>query len=517
MSSVPSYENSCIAPAATGLSEVWLVGVSTTSAGRLDAYIVNLANINTPSARFIATQVDTLSWTGLAPRGCYPFTNTRNDLNSPVVMQQFGTKSYSTNVYPNGTIGEGTFFTNYTFVSPTLFSFSPAVDGINWFAAYSDKRSAATNSRWTGVRWRSTWSLVSRGTFDNILSVYPTDRPLLSVGTFEPKASGAGSGYHTVFDSDGSGMAYSAVASPAPFNQSGDRILTLANPQKVDMNGITLTVRAIPITMNSVGYILDGASDDTTVVYSINPSKELKLRRVDALSDVAPFSSSMVASYVDTQIVVYTPSVKGKAIFNAFDTVTRKWSGPGLVKSQSTVPNDPDDTSGKTPISAIIGGIVGGLVVIAVAVFLIVRHRRKTRSPEKVDADDNSAGTTPTQQGQQEQPQSTQLSPQALYRERPKVHQPQLLPQLLPQPQPQQEPEEFLHPSRRIKYDPHLFPPQHPHAIMYPDESFTLPSTLEPAAGQYCDNRPSVDVSDCPAYKKATYSTSQQHPHSYFP
>jgi len=257
------------------------------------------------------------------------------------------------------------------------------------------------------------------------------------------------------------------------------------------------------------------------VVYSINPSKELKLRRVDALSDVAPFSSSMVASYMNTQIVVYTPSVKGKAIFNTFDTVTRKWSGPGLVKSQLTVSNDPDDTSNKTPIGAIIGGTVGGLVVIAVAVFLIIRHRRKTRSPgsltEKVDVDDNNAGTTPTQQGQQEQPQSTQLPPQGLYRERPKVHQPQLLPQLLPQLQPQHEPEEFLHTSRRIKYDPRLFPPQHPHAIMYPDESFTLPSTLEPAAGQPCDNRPNVDVSDCPAYKKATYSTSQQHPHSYFP
>jgi hypothetical protein len=163
MSSVPSYDNSCIAPAATGPSDVWLVGVSTTSAGRLDAYIVNLANINTPSARFIATQVDTQLWTGLAQRGCYPFTNTRNDLNSPVVMQQFGTKSYSTNVYPNGTIAEGTFFTNYTFVSPTLFSLSPAVDGINWFAAYSDKRSDSTNSRWTGIRWRSDWTLTARG------------------------------------------------------------------------------------------------------------------------------------------------------------------------------------------------------------------------------------------------------------------------------------------------------------------------------------------------------------------
>ena len=87
--------------------------------------------------------------------------------------------------------------------------------------------------------------------------MYPTDRPLLSVGTFEPKASGSNSGYHTVFDTDGSGMVYSAVASSIPINETFDRVLTLANPQRVDMNGITLSVRAISITMNNVGYILD--------------------------------------------------------------------------------------------------------------------------------------------------------------------------------------------------------------------------------------------------------------------
>ncbi|KAK3828677.1 MAG: hypothetical protein J3Q66DRAFT_16624 [Benniella sp.] len=529
MSSVPSYENSCIAPAATGPSEVWLVGVSTTSAGRLDAYIVNLANINTPSARFIATQVDTLSWTGLAPRGCYPFTNTRNDLNSPVVMQQFGTKSYSTNVYPNGTIGEGTFFTNYTFVSPTLFSLSPAVDGINWFAAYSDKRSAATNSRWTGIRWRSTYALEARGSRDNILSVYPTDRPLLSVGTFEPKASGSNSGYHTVFDTDGSGMVYSAVASSVPINETFDRVLTLANPQRVDMNGITLSVRAISITMNNVGYILDRASDDTTMVYSISPSRDMKLRRVGALSDVLPFSSSMVASYMNTQIVVYTPSVQGKAIFNAFDTVTRKWSGPGLVKSQLQVSDDLDDTSSKVPLAAIIGGVVGGLVVIAVAVFLIIRHRRKTRTPgnsaEKVDSGNNNAGTV-------QNPLPTQ---QVLMTEGQKIQQSQ--PQYLAQPQ-----QQFMHQPQPIQqygqFD--IQPQQHPHTVMYPDgqrQSYIyVPPTLVPVPQQHRDTYNPYADPNIPSYSQTAYSpsapytpatqtnasvasspTSPQHPNSFRP
>ncbi|KAK3828676.1 MAG: hypothetical protein J3Q66DRAFT_363770 [Benniella sp.] len=402
MSSVPSFENACIAPAVTGPSDVWLLGVVTGSAGRLEAYIVSLANLNAPSARPIVADLNSDAWTGLAERGCYPFINTMNDPNSPILMQQFGILSYATHVFPNG-FASAAYFTNTTFVSPKMFSLSPAVDGINWFNALTNKRSIKTNSRWTGVLIRSDWTTASSASLHiNALTEYPTDTPLLSVGTFEPKASGSNPGYHTVFDTDGSGMVYSAVASSAPINETFDRVLTLANPQRVDMNGITLSEKAIPITMNSVGYILDQALDDTTMVYSISPSRDMKLRRVGALSDVLPFSSSMVASYMNTQIVVYTPSVQGKAVFNAFDTVTRKWSGPGLVKSQLQVSDDSDDTSSKVSLAAIIGGVVGGLVVIAVAVFLIIRHRRKTRSPgnsaEKVDSGNTNADTAPVQQ-----------------------------------------------------------------------------------------------------------------------
>jgi len=162
MSSVPSFENACIAPAATSPSDIWLVGVIG-SAGRLEAYIVSLANLNTPTARFIAGDVAVDTWTGLAERGCYPFTNTMNDPNSPVLMQQFGILSYATHVFPNGTIANPAYFTNTTFVSPKMFSLSPAVDGINWFNALTNKMSLKTNSRWTGVRIRSDWTTASRG------------------------------------------------------------------------------------------------------------------------------------------------------------------------------------------------------------------------------------------------------------------------------------------------------------------------------------------------------------------
>jgi len=88
-----------------------------------------------------------------------------------------------------------------------------------------------------------------------MLSLYPTEKPLLSIGTFTAKPNPPSQGFNIVFDISGSGIAYSAVGNPA--RETEDRALTLANPQNVNMNGISLTQNAIPVTVNSVGYILD--------------------------------------------------------------------------------------------------------------------------------------------------------------------------------------------------------------------------------------------------------------------
>ncbi|KAF9351914.1 hypothetical protein BGX34_000278 [Mortierella sp. NVP85] len=401
MSAVPSYENSCIAPTTTS-SEIWLVGVSPSNNGRLDAYIVDLTSIDTPSVRFIATRIERQRWSAQAQKACFPFGNSRNDPNSPILVQQFGPDTWSTNVYPNGTVADGVLFRNNTFTSPKLFSQSASVDGISWFNAFLGSRMNSTGSSWTGVRLSADQSTL-RGFRDSILSLYPTEKPLLSIGTFTAKPNPPSQGFNVVFDVSGSGVAYSAVGNPA--RETEDRVLTLANPQNVNMNGISLTQNAIPVTVNNVGYILDRASDGTTLVYSINPSRDLKLRHVGALSNVLPFSTSMVASYSGSRIVVYNPSASGKAVFNTFDTAARVWNGPGLVKSQLPTYDDSDDISSKAPIGAIIGGVVGSLIVIAFAVFLIIRHRRRaqpteTLSAEKLDSD-KDVGTAIVQQDQQ--------------------------------------------------------------------------------------------------------------------
>ncbi|KAF9083076.1 hypothetical protein BGX29_003401, partial [Mortierella sp. GBA35] len=82
-------------------------------------------------------------------------------------------------------------------------------------------------------------------------------------------------------------------------------------------------------------------------------------------------------------IITYTPSVSGNPYFNSFDTVTGTWSGPGVLNNDGGT----DPESRKTPIVAIIGGVVGGLVVLAILVFLFVRRRRRGQQKSTEDTD----------------------------------------------------------------------------------------------------------------------------------
>ena len=162
MSAVPSFQNPCIAPA-FGSSEVWLVGVPTSTDGRLDAYIVDLTNIDTPNVRLITTRIETNKWRANAQKACFPYGNSVNDPSSPIVLQQFGSQTWSTNVYPNGTIVNGILFGTYTFTSPKLFSLSASIDGVDWFSVLMETRSNLTNSPWVGLRLNAVTDLPLRG------------------------------------------------------------------------------------------------------------------------------------------------------------------------------------------------------------------------------------------------------------------------------------------------------------------------------------------------------------------
>ncbi|KAG0351213.1 hypothetical protein BC939DRAFT_479978 [Gamsiella multidivaricata] len=396
---VPVYKNVCIAPGVSN-SVVWLIGVPATGEGRLETYSIDLSNINAPTARFVANQTSPLHWSATSQRACFSYPGDSTNPNSPILMYQFSPMTYFTNVYPNGTVDSPINFPNVGMVSNKLFSHTGAVENLNWFTGMTNVTDIATNSAWTGLRINATSVVDSSRDF--LISQYPTPNPLLSVGAYISASNTPAQGYHIVFDKNGGGAIYTASGSVAPILSDQDRVLTLANPQSVDMGGYALSVNAIPLTMASVAYILDQASDNSTAIYYIDPSQSPKLQRASVQGDSLPFVSDFAATTLNTQIVVYSATTV--ATFNTFDTVAKTWGGPGLMPSKPSpslsglsklaLTNDSSDPS-KAPVDAIIGGAVVGLVPIALVAFLVIRHRRKSTNAAVASASAASAGAAP--------------------------------------------------------------------------------------------------------------------------
>ncbi|KAF8930525.1 MCM DNA helicase complex subunit [Haplosporangium gracile] len=207
-----------------------------------------------------------------------------------------------------------------------------------------------------------------RGDYGTV--VYPSAvDPLLSVGTYTPTNVGDSRGYSVVFDTQGNGQVFSATGSDqTPFNNTIP-LLHLSNPSSVSMNGIMLSPDAVSVTMDDTGYILDKVKDaNTMVLYSITPGISSTLQKVTNNGGVPVFFPSIAVTALNKQIVVYSAPPGGISYFNSFDTTTGSWGGVNLITA-----------SKKAPLGAIIGGAVGGLLVIALLVFLSIRHRNNQR------------------------------------------------------------------------------------------------------------------------------------------
>ncbi|KAG0057526.1 hypothetical protein BGZ83_009165 [Gryganskiella cystojenkinii] len=401
--SVPAYSSACIAPSRS-ISSVYLAGVPVTNEGRLEFYSVDLTNINSPQATFLGNQTFLAAWSSAATRGCYSYPGNQADPNSPMLMVQFGPKSYFTNMYPNGTTGSTSYFSTTAYVSPKVFSLTGAVGGLNWFAAMTNDTISGTFTPWAAIRVNATQS--TNSSIDWNLSVYPTSTPLMSVGTYVATSNTPALGNLVVFDTLGGASSYTTLDSASPILSSADRVMSLSSQLTVDMNGIKLTSNAMSVTMVGVGYILDQDARGGTVLYSITPSSGPKLNRVSFTGNVPPFSNYMSATVLNSQIVTYGSSASGiaSATFNSFDTISGQWSGPGLIApaplptpartssgsgiggnpSPSPNPSNGSDSgnnksSGGSNVAAIAGGVVGGLVVIAAIIFFFVRQRRKNK------------------------------------------------------------------------------------------------------------------------------------------
>jgi len=278
------------------------------------------------------------------------------------------------------------------------------------------------------------------------------------------------------------------------------------------------------------------------VLYSINPATGPKLQRVSVSGQVPPFSPSMSATALSSQIVIYGSSTTGavSSTFNSFDTVAAAWSGPGLVQpaalpspSASSGPqpsNDGSNNSGSgnssssskssSNVGAIAGGVAGGLVVIALVIFFFFRHRRRsnaaaaaaaapTSTPALNTASNPTYLASPSLQLQQQQQQQQQPFQQQQQQQQMQQAYAYVTPQLAPAYNPHNSYMPYVD-SSKDAYSP---APHHPSPLQQPSYSYT-PPTLGIAAVEpqnpniFQPHSASSDNGSNPSYSQAQYTPS---------
>ncbi|KAK3835302.1 MAG: hypothetical protein JOS17DRAFT_736764 [Linnemannia elongata] len=482
--SVPLYTYPCLTSTASG--DLLLLGISSAAEGTLNVHKLDLSNLISPVATLYATQRFITEWTSNGPTACFPYSG---NAASVAFFAQFGSLSRFTNIKANGSIEPPIYYNEVSFVSPKLFSFAGASSNFDFFHVYTNKTFPITGSSWSGARFNATDSIYSFHSY--YTSQYPPALPSVSVGTFSP---GGLAGYSVIFDKVGAGTIFSTqLNTNSVLGNPNGSLITLAKTQDVDMSGIKLTDAAIPVTMSNVGYLLDKASDGTTVIYSINPSQSPKLQALSITGDVPAFSTVQTATAVGSKIIIYSTSNTSTVFFNSFDTTGGTWTGPNLIKAAnppgpSSGNNGGNDNGGsKTPLGAIIGGVVGGLVVIALIVFLVVRKRRNGYKPAAVSPPTDSNYQDPSKLGNATTPptvpptqqvypnqQQQQLQQQQAYYQQQSQHQhlPPTSHYQMPQPNPsvypnqqQQQPYTYTPPTlfsqeQHLTTAPIIFQPQ---------------------------------------------------------
>ncbi|KAF9316353.1 hypothetical protein BGZ91_005584 [Linnemannia elongata] len=161
------------------------------------------------------------------------------------------------------------------------------------------------------------------------------------------------------------------ATAPAPYE--------LGSPQPVQMAGISLTQKAFAVNLADTAYVFDQAADGSMVLYSINPSQSTALQKVTMNGTPPPFAQYMTAATSSSYIALYSVDNNASRI-NLFDIGSKAWTGSTpLYTSSGSLPSPTNGTTpdgSSAPLGAIIGGAVGGVVLIALVLFFVIRHRR---------------------------------------------------------------------------------------------------------------------------------------------
>ncbi|KAF8944165.1 hypothetical protein BGZ47_004561 [Haplosporangium gracile] len=401
-SGIPVYNQACLATdSSSAVPSFYLVG--STSPGSLEVNYIN--NPDSTTYTRVANTSDQSAWTPNAAKLCYiyPFSTSANP---GVNIIQFGSGStYIALAQTSNIVSAATSFHNTGFMSPKLFSWSGKLQGFDTFTVVANDTDTVTGrpGSWAGLRlnFQENGPTLLDYNIGNH-PIAPWDA-LLSLGTYEEYAGSTATGFTIVFDKSNGGQIFSTEGSLLADMNSTVSAVALGTPVNVNMNGISLTEGAIPVTMGNTAYILDKASNGTTVVYSINPGASSTLNRVYKTGDSLPFTNNMAASALNNQILTYSVT-KNIAYFNVFDLSSGSWSGSGLVSGPAVdAPPPPSSSISSTPIAAIVGGVLGGLLVIALALFFFVRHRRQSAPKSSNAAELAQTGSEANKTGGAEQ------------------------------------------------------------------------------------------------------------------
>jgi hypothetical protein len=161
--SIPLFSKPCLVSGAAGSNTVYLAGISSTQSGTLEAYTVDLSNINAPTATLFASQTNPQTWTTSQPFACYNYPGLTSP--TPFLAVQFGAfKTDFVNIKSAGAIDPPTYFPNVAFMSPKNFAINgAAVEGSDWVLALTNTTVDGTNSYWAGIRFNP--SIVSSSQF----------------------------------------------------------------------------------------------------------------------------------------------------------------------------------------------------------------------------------------------------------------------------------------------------------------------------------------------------------------
>ncbi|KAG0378645.1 hypothetical protein BGX24_003259 [Mortierella sp. AD032] len=372
MSGIPIYNQACLATDSTSsVPSFYLVG--STSPGSLEVNYVN--NPDATTVTLVASQNDQSAWSPSAAKLCYiyPFATS---VNPGIKIVQFGAGStYMGLAQTNNLISGADSFNMTGFVSPKLFAWSGKFQDFDMFTIMTNDTDTTTSkvNMWAALRMNFRQNGPSLITYDMANNPVDVNNAMLAVGTYGGYSGNTSQGYTIVFDKSNRGQIFTAHGNLLANITNNTPTVALGVPTNVIMNGIMLTINAIPVTMGNTAYILDRASNGSTVIYSIIPSASFTLARVYKTGDSLPFTNNMAVGALNNQILTYSVN-RSAAFFNVFDLTTYSWSGSGLV-SVAVIEPTPEKSSN---IDTIVCATVGGLALILLAIFLFVRHRRKS-------------------------------------------------------------------------------------------------------------------------------------------